>query len=220
MVSTDDLFPAGLRDVRYGEVLLLSASQDGTFSAAVYNTLGLNDCPQDAWNRLDPTEIAARHGVIAAILNGPRHWVLDEIVKLDSGQDRVFARFGDLDMFLAAVLELGHELPTPGAYVERRVARETIFRLRADSTAHELHSPDGSTYVMQAYSLAVDSAQTIDSLRTLGDRLALPDGWSFEVRTLDRDLDLLSTEGVATITQDELQNTYQRIDQVTIDAMQ
>ena len=53
----------------------------------------------------------------------------------------------------------------------------------------------------------------------VGERLALPDGWTFTVRTLDRDLDLLSTDGVATIVQDELQNTYQRVDRVTIDAM-
>ena len=52
MASTDDLFPDGLRDVRYGEVLLLSGS-DGTYSAEVWNTLGLNDCPQEAWDALD-----------------------------------------------------------------------------------------------------------------------------------------------------------------------
>ena len=39
------------------------------------------------------------------------------------------------------------------------------------------------------------------------------------VGTLDHRLDLLSTDGVATVLQDELQNTYQRIDQVTLDTL-
>ena len=39
------------------------------------------------------------------------------------------------------------------------------------------------------------------------------------MRTLDHQLDLLSTDGVATVTQDELQNTYQRIDQTTLDTL-
>jgi hypothetical protein len=72
---------------------------------------------------------------------------------------------------------------------------------------------------MQAYSHAVDPTQTLDGLGGLADRLDLPEGWTFTTCVLDRTLDLLSTDGVATIVQDELQNTYQRIDAVSIAAM-
>ena len=219
MAGTDELFPGGLRDVRYGEVLLLDKTDEGTFSAQVWNTLGLNDCPQAAWDALDPAAIAAERGVLGAVLNGPRHWVLDTIVNLAPPGPRRFDRFGELDMSLVATVDLGDELPDGGTYVERRVVRDTIFRFRAGSEVYELHAPDGPTYVLQAYSRIVDADQTIDDLPRLGERLALPDGWTFTVRTLDRDLDLLSTDGVATIVQDELQNTYQRVDRVTIDAM-
>ncbi|NLV56521.1 MAG: hypothetical protein GXY13_13015 [Acidimicrobiales bacterium] len=219
MAGTDELFPGGLRDVRYGEVLLLDKTDEGTFSAQVWNTLGLNDCPQAAWDALDPAAIAAERGVLGAVLNGPRHWVLDTIVNLAPPGPRTFDRFGELDMSLVATVDLGDELPDGGTYVERRVVRDTIFRFRAGSDVYELHAPDGPTYVLQAYSRIVDADQTIDDLPRLGERLALPDGWTFTVRTLDRDLDLLSTDGVATIVQDELQNTYQRVDRVTIDAM-
>lgn len=211
MRSTDDLFPNGLRDVRYGEVLLLSET-GGTWSAEVWNTLGLNRCPQEAWDALDVEAIAAERGVAAARLNGPRRWVLDTIVPQAAGERRL-SRFGELDMFLAATIELGATVPAPdAAYEERRIARDTIFRFEAGTTTHRLTAPDGSRYVMQAYSHAVDPSQTLETLAGLGARLALPAGWTFATSTLDDTLDLLSPDGVATVVQDELQNTYQRID--------
>jgi hypothetical protein len=218
MASTDDLFPDGLRDVRYGEVLLLSEA-DGTYSAEVWNTMGLNDCPQEAWDALDAGAIAAERGALLALLNGPRRWVLDTIVSQPAGE-RQLTRFGELDMFRAATLDLGPSLPAPGAaYEERRVARETIFRFKTGTTVHQLTAPNLQRYVMQAYSHAVDATQTLDTLAGLGERLSLPQGWTFTTCTLDRTLDLLSTDGVATVVQDELQNTYQRIDAVSIAAM-
>lgn len=211
MPSTDDLFPNGLRDVRYCEVLLLS-ERDGTYSAEVWNTLGLNDCPQADWDALDAEAIAAERDVLAARLNGPRYWVLDTIVPV-AQEERVLDRFGALDMFRAATVDLGTEIPDPGAsYEERSIARDTIFRFKPGSEVYELTAPDGRRYVMQAYSHFVDATQTIDTLAALGDRLALPDGWTFTTRVLDETLDLLSTDGVATVLQDELQNTYQRVD--------
>ncbi len=218
--STDDTFPNGLRDVRYGEVLLLAQDDEGRYSAEVFNTLGLNDCPQEAWDALDAAAIAAERGALLALLNGPRHWTLDTIVPLGgAAAERRLDRFGELDMFLAATVDLGKELEVGGTYLDRRIVRETIFRFKEGAELYELHSPDGWTYVMQAYSLAVDPEQTIASLRDLGARLQLPAGWRFTVRTLDHELDLLSTDGVATVTQDELQNTYQRIDQATLDTL-
>ena len=219
MPSTDDLFPDGLRDVRYGEVLLLS-EDDGAYTAEVWNTLGLNDCPQEAWDALDAGAIAAERGALVALLNGPRRWTLDTIVPVatDAGE-RSLTRFGDLDMFLAATVELGDTLPDQASYVERRVARETIFRFKAGATIHQLTSRDRQRYVMQAYSHAVDPTQDLASLSDLESRLLLPEGWSFTTCVLDRTLDLLSTDGVATVVQDELQNTYQRIDAVSIAAM-
>ena len=145
----------GLRGARYGEVLLLRSVTAG-YQADVWNTMGFNDCPPAAFAELDAVAIAAEHGALLAMKNGPRHWVLDAI----EAQMRASApttKFGTLEMFLAATIDLGPTLPDPGAYVERRVARDTVFEWSGGTPLHELRAPDGRVYVMQALSHAVDA---------------------------------------------------------------
>ncbi len=201
-----------LRGVRYCEVLLLSRGEDG-FSAEVWNTMGMSDCPQDQWEALDAQVIAQERGAVVALLNGPRYWTLDSI-DTDLRQGAPETSFGDIGMFLAATVDLGDELPSQTPYTERPVARETVFGFDADREVYELVAPDGTTYVMQARSQIVDPDLSEGELASLGDRLELPAGWTYQVRTLDSPLRLLSTDGVATVIQDELQNTYQRVDAV------
>lgn len=201
----------GLRGVRYGEVLLLH-SDDGEFTADVWNTMGFNDCPPDAFAELDAAAIAAEHDALLALKNGPRHWVLDAI-EAGMRDDAPTTKFGTLEMFLAATIGFGSSLPDPGGYIERHVARDTVFEWAAGTPRHELRAPDGRVYVMQALSLAVDPTQTLDSLASLDQRLAPPEGWAFSTRTEPRALRLLSdADGVATVIQDELANSYQRVD--------
>ena len=76
---------------------------------------------------------------------------------------------------------------------------------------HELDARDGLTYIMQAYSQIKDPNLQLTDLDGLGDRLALPKGWTYRTRTLDAPLDVVSQDGVATVIQDELQNTYQKL---------
>lgn len=210
--STYAFYPDGLCDERYGELFLVRRTDQGTYWADVYNTIGLNRCPQEAWDALDVDAIAAEHGVLLALRNGPRHWLLDEIVSLAPPPTRSFARFGDIDMTLVASLDLGTELPAGEKYVLRSIGRQTIFRFEAGREVHQLRDPDGWTYVMQAYCLAVDPTLTIDALAGVGERLDLPEGWTFSTRVLDERLDMLSTDGIATVVQDDLENTYQRLD--------
>lgn len=202
----------GLRGVRYGEVLLLR-SVDGRFEAEVWNTLGLNDCPQDAWDRLDAAAIAADRGAMLALLNGPRFWLVDSI-RSNIRANAEETTFGDLQMFKAATIDFGATPPNPGPYVERSIVRDTVFGFAAGSLIHELMTPNGDTYVMQAYAHIVDNTLTEDDLVGLADRLNLPVGWSYRSRRLVTDMGLLSTDGVATVLQDDLQNTYQRCDRV------
>jgi hypothetical protein len=201
---------AALRGVRYCEVLLLSEGDAG-FTADVWNTMGMSECPPEAWEALDAEEIAAERDALVAVLNGPRFWTLDSIeTELRQGAEET--TFGSIGMFKAATLDLGDD-PTNTPYTEREVARDTVFGFDAGSEVYELVAPDGSTYVMQARSQIVDETLEEDDLPTLGDRLELPEGWTFQARTLEEPLEVLSDDrGIATVLQDELQNTYQRVD--------
>jgi hypothetical protein len=128
-------------------------------------------------------------------------------------RERVESTFGELPMFLAATVDLGTTLPEQTPYTERHVVRQTIFRFDAGTEVHELTDPDGQHYVMQSYSHIFDDGQTLATLDGLSDRLDLPAGWTYASRVLDERLDVLSRDGVATVVQDDLQNTYQRIDE-------
>jgi hypothetical protein len=61
---------------------------------------------------------------------------------------------------------------------------------------------------MQAYCTGVDATLDENSLADLGERLALPTGWRFQTRVLQEDLIVDTSQSVATVLQDELENTY------------
>jgi hypothetical protein len=197
---------AGLRGLRYAEVLL-AREEAGRFHAEIWNSMGLDDCPQDAWDALSATRIAAEDGALLALLNGPRYWLMDVIENVPN-PDRTIRRFGDIEMSHVATLDLGTELPDPDPYTERTVLRDTVWEWSAGRTVHELIDTDGRVFVMQAYCVGVDPTQNEDNLAGLAERLDLPVGWTFRTRTLDETLRLRAPDGVATIVQDELQNTY------------
>jgi hypothetical protein len=198
-----------LRGLRYCEVLLLR--HDDGFTAEVWTTMGMSDCPDDQWKVLDAPTLAAERGAVLALLNGPRYWTLDSI-RTDLRAGAPETMFGQIAMFRAATIELGDQMPTQTPYTERPIGRDTVFGFDAGTPVYELISADGTTYVMQARSQIVDGTLDEEGLATLGERLALPAGWTYRVRTIDEALELSSTDGIAVVVQDELQNTYQRVD--------
>ena len=82
--TTHTLVATGLVGKRYCEVLLVHPTGSGLV-ATVYNTYPLNTCPEDTWDALDATAIAADNGVPYAELNGPRYWLMNSIAKVRSG---------------------------------------------------------------------------------------------------------------------------------------
>jgi len=50
----------------------------------------------------------------------------------------------------------------------------------------------------------------MEQLATLGERLQLPPGWQYRVRTPDDDLEVRAHGGKAHVVLDELENNYQR----------
>ncbi|MDO8390567.1 MAG: hypothetical protein Q7V57_08770 [Actinomycetota bacterium] len=202
--------PNALRGVRYCEVLLLRQEATGLV-ADVWNTMGHSTCPQADWEALDAAAIATERGSLLARLNGPRYWTLDEI-DATMQLDAPVTTFGTIEMFLAATVDLGPGTPTQTPYTERGVVRETVFVFHEGSEVYILTDPDGTLYVMQSYSQTLDTTMSADRLPGLGGELQLPAGWTFTVETLSDRLELFSTDGIATVIQDDFQNTYQRVD--------
>jgi hypothetical protein len=66
----------GMHDARYCELFELRGTPPDA-SAIIWNTIGLNDCPQAAWEAIDTTALARERGDVAIIRNGPRHFLMD-----------------------------------------------------------------------------------------------------------------------------------------------
>lgn len=194
-----------VRGNRYCEVLVANVEPGGVV-ADVWGTQGLNDCPAAAWEKLDATALKAELGATAVLLNGPRYWVIDSATgELPDVPTRLY---GELEMRLLATVAL-----PPGTtgtpYLERTVKRHAEFEFHAGSEIYELLAPNGSIYVMQSFAQIVDATLGATDLPKLGERLAVPMGWSYRVRTLEAPL-VVTTPGEATVLQDELANSYSR----------
>ena len=198
-----------LRGERYGEVIVVRGGPF-VFTGEVFNTLGLNDCPEPLWKALDPRALKKEFRAAAVVLNGPRYFVMDRTSLANPGR---IATFGGLEARHLANVRI--TLPTilrgrTAPYTENTVARTSEFLYRRGGRIYELIAPDGTRYVMQTYALIVDPDLTMADLKNLATRLRLPAGWQYRTRVLDRDL-VLRAEGTAHVLQDDLENSYQRV---------
>lgn len=193
---------------RYCEVLTVTTTDDGV-QAQVWGSQALNDCPQEGIDAIDPEAAAAQAGADLAIVNGPRFWTLDAIVANELAGSGEVQTFGGVEMRSIAIVELNPEASARTPYTETSVVRDTEFVFDPGTEVYELTGPDGSTYVMQSYTVEVDPALTAADLPGLGDRLQLPEGWAFSTRVLVEELAVEDLDGIATVIQDELHNTYQ-----------
>ncbi|MEI7915083.1 MAG: hypothetical protein WCH82_10075 [Mycobacteriaceae bacterium] len=189
---------------RYGEVLLVRIGESGP-QATVYNSFPLNDCPAEPWDALDADRLAKENGVAAALLNGPRYWLMSRIAK-KPGTPQPTKSFGGIEMIEQATVQLASSNPAP--YSVNTVDRKAVFTFDAGRPVFELIDTDGHRWVMQTYSQVVDKNLSLDDLPALGSRLQLPDGWRFETRTLTEPLTVDTTDRPAQVLQDDLTNSY------------
>lgn len=199
----------GIFDDRYCEILT-AERQMLSIKVTVYNTIGLNDCPAEAWTALDADALKRTLGVTAVIKNGPRHWTIDGIEGRGQSVASAPTAFGGIEMTQRATFErklLGGM--TEQSYAPQEIDRDTVFVFAAGKPVFELTDPQGQVYMMQSYAQIVDPQLSLADLPELGQRLALPKGWHYSTRILDADY-RLEAKGVAVVVRDELQNTYQR----------
>lgn len=196
-----------VRGKRYGEVLLVAMATgpgDGPH-ASVYNTFGLNDCPAELWSKLDADAVARDHDAAAALLNGPRYWLMDRIEKDSSGHSEI-ATFGGIDMMRQATVKLTSMDPAP--YRPNTVKRNAVFVFDSGEPIFELIDPDGRHWVMQTWSQVIDPSLTYSDLAGLASRLSLPEDWSYRARVLDENLRIDTSTNAAQVLQDDLTNSY------------
>lgn len=189
---------------RYGEVLLVTRGEAGP-QANVYNSFPLNDCPAELWGALDAQAIASENGAAAALLNGPRYWLMNSIEKDQKGPE-IRKTFGGIEMILQATVLLPSMNPAP--YSVNKVTRHTVFVFNAGEEVYELQDPHGHRWVMQTWSQVVDPDLTRADLPKLADRLKLPDAWSYRPHVLTEELRVDTTSRAAQVTQDDLTNSY------------
>ena len=195
-----------MRGVRYGEVLAVYLRDNG-LEAEVFGTQLINHCPQEQWDTLVAETVAQEMGAVMVKLNGPRYWTLDGFGTKLQPMEPIMREFNGIMMRRIAVVELGPE-PKVGPYNEMKVNRQVIFFFDAGQTVHELVNPEGAAYVMQALCVGVDPTMSAESLDTLGERLSMPEGWSYRSRVLTEDLVIDTTTTTATVLQDEFENSY------------
>ena len=195
-----------LRNVRYCEVVV--ATRHGMSAvAAVYNTLGLNDCPADKWSALDANKLKKELKATEVILNGPRYFVMDRNALANPGDVK---NFDSLDARLVAQLEIKQKQKrTP--YAENTVDRQSQYVYERGKNVYELVSPYGRVFIMQSYSQEIDKSLNEQGLQSLAIRLKLPKGWQYRVRKLDDDLVVRNSGTQAHVVQDDLRNTYQLV---------
>ncbi|MGZ4530004.1 MAG: hypothetical protein ACXVYA_10310 [Mycobacterium sp.] len=189
---------------RYGEVLLVTSGEAGP-QATVYNSFPLNDCPSELWSALDTHAIAAENGVAAALLNGPRYWLMNAIEKEAQGP-QVTKTFGGIEMIQQATVLLSSMNPAP--YIPNKVNRHTVFVFNAGEEVYELIDPQGQHWVMQTLSQVTDPNLSRADLPRLADRLDLPAGWTYQPRVLADELRVDTRSRAAQVLQDNLTNSY------------
>jgi hypothetical protein len=200
----------GVRNVRYCE--LIPVVRHGLhLTATVYNTLGLNDCPAAVWDKITEAAMRKRFGAFKVMLNGPRHFVMDAIAAEGDTAAGKTVEAGGLSLTARATIDVGLFDLRSRPYRERTIARETRYVFKAGKPVFLLVRSDGARYAMQSYAQIIDKSLSYADLPTLGARLKLPAGWRYETMTPDADL-MLGAQGKATVVQDDLQSTYQKLD--------
>ncbi len=201
---------SGIRNARYCEII--PVKREGFhFVATVYNTLGQNDCPPDIWHKITETQLKKRFDAFQVVMNGPRHFVMDKIIASGSTAEGKTIEAGGLRLTERASIDIGLFDLRREPYYERTILRDTRYVYEADKPVFTLVAPRGERYAMQAYAQIVDKTLDYDELPKLGERLKLPHDWRYEVMTPRTDI-VLGAKGEATVIQDDLENTYQKIE--------
>lgn len=206
---------AGQRDVQYCEVWLFTGTPETGIWGTYYNTSELNNsadkmntCPAEVWDKVTVDGLKATWDVIGAYKNGPRNWTFDSVAipvgPVDTFEGIEARWWGAGELPKGVDLKVAHMTP----YQELKSHRKSTFTFKAGEPLFILDDPDGTPWVMQAYSKILYPNLTYADLSDMASKLKPPAGWKYRVATPEQDLIISTPEGYNWIVQDELQNTY------------
>ena len=209
----------GLSGTRYTEILLVFGNAlTKDLTAGVYNTVGLNgSAPKNGYDSspleiLDPIDmgkVKKDHKALKVIKNGPRRWTIDYLgVEVGKVRD-----FQGLDAHWVMWFPLPPEMIKGDnkPYEVMHAKRDTSMGIKKGSRAYLLDDPEGNTWCMKSMSNVKFPDQKFEDLKGLGSRLTLPEGWKFRTVVLEKDLVFTTDNGKTMITQDDFDNTYDRV---------
>ena len=203
------------------EILFMNRNASGPGGIGnYYNSIGnsfdvSNEVLDARFLALDAEKLKKEYGSDGVRFNGPRRFVANGFsgIAFDGCKKRdiggiPFSLYGTFAAPSFEAFMTGQEPP----YHVLVSKRTNVFYFNAGEEVHELVTPEGAVYTMFSLSLRVDPKNTMENLPTLAKRLTLPAGWTYRVRTLDKDLALSSTydaEPPNTIVLDQLEDNFQ-----------
>jgi hypothetical protein len=206
-----------LRNVSFCEVILW-CGYGGT-----YGTTGLNDprdsCPEVLYKGLSNEALAKQYQVKSASLNPPRgrrYWLLDKLAIPTSPTVR---DFNGLKAHYWGQLEPGPDGepmkldPRKLQYMPVYFERNSVITFEQGKPVFLLEDNEGTTWVYKNYTTTMDPTLTYADLPNLHKRLKnLPAGFTFQTKTLDKDLTIKAVDGKARIMWDELGGSWDALD--------
>jgi hypothetical protein len=174
----------GLRAMQYCEVWLFVPQANKMVFVDYYNTTGFNDkadkkdsCPTAMWAKVNPEQTKDKYdGVATVFKNGPRGWTMDwatipvgDVVDFDGLKSRWWGK-GELPPEMMDTKAGGF------AYKPIQSHRKSTMHFDKGKPVFIVDDPEGTAWVMQAYSGIVDPSITYDTLKDMGPKLQLPTG--------------------------------------------
>ena len=180
---------------------------DPPVESDIYTATGITDVTPDTAGTIDAERLSSELGVKCAV-NGGRFWTMDEI---DYTGGEVVDFQGVKMAWVGKMTAEETRSEFTNTYVGAEITRDTVWTYKAGKPVYLLRTPDKAVWVNQEYTKDVDEDLTVDTLDQLGDKLKLPEGWTFETKVLDEDLvlDTSRAGGVASILRDDLGCSYQ-----------
>ncbi len=194
----------GLRGKRFCEVII---SKGKLFE--IYNTIYLNDCPQENWSKLNADYIKKEANSSYVVLNGPRQFTMDG-AKDTLFIDDTLQIFQGLAMRKSGVLDLSMRETFYGSlpFHEHHVKQKTTWVYAPGKKIYEIIDPEGHVYVMHSFTLS-SAIRSERDLVNLEQYLKLPKGWKFKTGILTKVDELVTIQKKAIVIQDNMKNTYQ-----------